>query len=786
MESRTDKSLQCFYEEDIDLAEAMLNRLILSHPLEDLEQFRRDCGYYYSRILDYPLVPPTVIQFDFMRRCQLQCRICKIWSRQATLPEEELSFAELKKLFDQAKELGVSQCYFSGGEPFMLTYLFDILKYSNELGIMTEVTTNGLLLNEENCLRLLDIPLYQINVSIDGATASTHDYHRNRPGLFDIVINNLQRFADLRKSVSSTRGSRPDRPVIVMACVLTNRNFPEMLKYVRLAHELGVNAFFQPYASENDNYYKKTIKDEFVIPPERLPLLNQEIDRVIDYKMSCKDHWFISNTVDSLQNLKQYFANSLTSAKFCFAGFNRIIILKDRKVNVCPGQIGDFSKNTLREIWFSREAEDMRIAMRTCAKPCLMGAAYFPGPTTNDIFLITKRYLIYLQRNGYYNQASISLLIQELLVFRSKLSAKGLASEIKKLDAIIEYLRIKSDPHIRVKGRFASGLAERPVSLLEHLMDKVRSKRDSAVLKQISTLQFEVTNNCNLHCNICWRSLRGHQDEVKNLTRDKFTAIMDKLSGVFPGIREVNTQGLGEPLLCPDILEILADTKRRGLTVWFVTNGTLLDEYMAGRIVEIGVDKIRFSVDSANPEIYAAIKAGSSLEKVVRNITRLNAYKSQSNKKSPVLAFNSVLMKKNYPAIGSLIELARLNLVPEVTLIPLVSFSRGLSIDAEQVNFYEDAFRASFGALKKDAAEKGVELNLGISLESKETRFCNFGFYIDADCFVHPCCNISTFNFGNIYKQDAKVVVRNYLRFRRWLDVKNISCKECNRILDKR
>jgi MoaA/NifB/PqqE/SkfB family radical SAM enzyme len=372
------------------------------------------------------------------------------------------------------------------------------------------------------------------------------------------------------------------------------------------------------------------------------------------------------------------------------------------------------------------------------------------------------------------------------LAFRSKLSEKGLSQEINKLDTIIEYLRIKSDPDIRVKGQLASGLAVKPVSFLEHLMSKAHFKKHSAVLERISTLQFEVTNNCNLHCNICWRSLRGHQVAVKSLTLDKFTAIMDKLLGVFCGIREVNTQGLGEPLLCPEILEILADTKRRGLTVWFVSNGTLLDENMAGRIVEIGVDKIRLSVDSADPEIYAAIKAGGSLEKVVQNITRLNRCKSQMGKKSPVIAFNSVLMKRNSSTIASLIELARLNLVQEVTLIPLVSFSRGLSTDAEQVNFYEDAFHASFSALKKEAEAKGVDLNLGISLESKQTRFCNFGFYIDADCFVHPCCNISTFSFGNIYKQDVKVIVRNYLRFRRWLDVKNISCKECNRILDKR
>jgi MoaA/NifB/PqqE/SkfB family radical SAM enzyme len=273
---------------------------------------------------------------------------------------------------------------------------------------------------------------------------------------------------------------------------------------------------------------------------------------------------------------------------------------------------------------------------------------------------------------------------------------------------------------------------------------------------------------------------------VKNLTFDKFRVVLDKLQSVFPKIGDVNTQGLGEPLLCPDILEILTYVKLKGLTAWFVTNGTLVDDRLAKKLVEIGVDKIRFSVDSADPQIYAQIKCGSHLEKIMQNIKILNRYKSQLNKNVPAIAFNSVVLKRSSLEIGKLIELAQLNHVQEVTLIPLVNFAKGLAVAQEQVNFYDDSFRASFDSLKKEASQKNLDLNLGISLESQETQFCNFGFYIDADCFVHPCCNISGFNFGNIYKQDVEVIVRNYLRFRRRHSQKTISCKECNRTLDKR
>lgn len=429
------KSLKYLYEDNIKLVDDfIIESSNFNLKSEGYEQFRKDCDYYYSRVLNYPIVSPEMIQLDFMRRCQLQCRICKIWSNQATKLEEELTYEELKALFEQALYLGVSRCYFSGGEPFMLPYLFDILNFSKEKGLYSEVTTNGLLLTEENCKRLIEIPLNQLNVSIDGASSYTHDYHRNKPGLFNIIIGNLKNLVKLKKDMNSPY------PIIQMVCVLTNKNFYEMLEYIKLAEKIGIKAFFQPYVSENDRYYYRTLTDEFDVPKERLPLLYKEIDRVIEYKRKFDNTDFISNTIKSLERLKEYFLGSLNPETYCFAGFNRIIILQNHKVNICPGEIGDFSKNTLRDIWFSKKAEEMRKNVLNCRKPCLMGSAYYPGPNVNNIFLITKRYIIELQKNNQINNKLIDVVIGQLIMYRIKLKEKRFSEEIEKLELILQYL----------------------------------------------------------------------------------------------------------------------------------------------------------------------------------------------------------------------------------------------------------------------------------------------------------------------------------------------------------
>lgn len=429
------ESVECLYEDNIELAEGFIKQSYINYVPANREQFMKDCEYYYSRILNYPIVAPAIIQFDFMRRCQLQCRICKIWSNQATDESKELKYNEIKILLDQACDLGVSQCYFSGGEPFMLSYLFDALRYAKGKEIFTEVTTNGLLLTKDNCRKLIGIPLNQINISVDGASPHTHDYHRNKPGLFREVINNVEYLCRLKRELQSAY------PIVVMACVVTNKNFHEMFDYIKLADKLGARAFFQPYVTENDGFfYRKNITDNFVIPKNKIKILYAEIDKIIKYKMEVDEKCLVSNSPESLENLKKYFSNSAKPARYCFAGFNRIIILSNYKVSLCPGYIGSYNIDTLKNIWFSKKAEEARLSSSKCRKPCLMGSAYQPGPSVNDIFLITKRYLINLQKENTCNEAIIDDLRGKLMTYREKLLDKKINNEIEKIDLIFEYL----------------------------------------------------------------------------------------------------------------------------------------------------------------------------------------------------------------------------------------------------------------------------------------------------------------------------------------------------------
>lgn len=299
---------------------------------------------------------------------------------------------------------------------------------------------------------------------------------------------------------------------------------------------------------------------------------------------------------------------------------------------------------------------------------------------------------------------------------------------------------------------------------------------------QVKEAQFEITNRCNLSCSICWRSLGPDNVQANDMSIFQFEEAIEKLLKIFP-IENINTQGLGEPLMCPDFLKILKTAKSRKLGVWFVTNGTLIDEPIAEQLINLGVDKIRISVDSADPSIYSGIKIGSSLDILKRNILLLSSMKKGRSVR-PLIAFNTVVLNKNISGLNSLVFLAKECGVEEITLIPMVVFSKGQSVVSQRVDFESAEFKKVFDELRHIAESELVELNLGVSMETKNRKFCHSGLYIDVLGNVRPCCNISRISFGNVYSDKADSIKKKYTGFRKQYQDINLDCIECNKALD--
>jgi MoaA/NifB/PqqE/SkfB family radical SAM enzyme len=79
----------------------------------------------------------------------------------------------------------------------------------------------------------------------------------------------------------------------------------------------------------------------------------------------------------------------------------------------------------------------------------------------------------------------------------------------------------------------------------------------------------------------------------------------------------------GEPLLIPNLREVLADMKRRGIAVAMNTNGLTLTEDLAEFFCQIKVDSIMFSLDSTTPETLKKVRGVDKLAKIEAAVFRM-------------------------------------------------------------------------------------------------------------------------------------------------------------------
>jgi len=141
---------------------------------------------------------------------------------------------------------------------------------------------------------------------------------------------------------------------------------------------------------------------------------------------------------------------------------------------------------------------------------------------------------------------------------------------------------------------------------------------DYAFYPRVPNISLELTANCNLKCPYCANgSLTRPKDYIEWSLLEK---IVDEAADGRLNISHLH--GVGEPLLWDRLEEVVALIRRRNAGLGsFGTNGTLLYEDRFRKLLDAGLTEIYISIDSLDPKIYKATRAGK-IEKVIANIKR--------------------------------------------------------------------------------------------------------------------------------------------------------------------
>jgi heme b synthase len=132
----------------------------------------------------------------------------------------------------------------------------------------------------------------------------------------------------------------------------------------------------------------------------------------------------------------------------------------------------------------------------------------------------------------------------------------------------------------------------------------MKNKKMPVLPHTLRMVAWEVTRSCNLACVHCRASsLRGSY--AGELTTAQGLRLLDDIAASSTPV--IILTG-GEPLLRADIYEIAAYGTNKGLRMVLATNGTLVTEEIAGKMMEAGIQRVSISIDGMDAQSHDAFR----------------------------------------------------------------------------------------------------------------------------------------------------------------------------------
>ncbi len=209
-----------------------------------------------------------------------------------------------------------------------------------------------------------------------------------------------------------------------------------------------------------------------------------------------------------------------------------------------------------------------------------------------------------------------------------------------------------------------------------------------------ATIVMDPFHRCNTNCRHCWVHTPQvtHHPEFLNrkLDFELFKEIVDDAAELKSDL--IILQGDGEPLMYEHTIDMLSYIRSKGIEAMFFTNGSLLTEEKAKKIIDIGVREIYCSLPAASAETYERVcpmhKSGDGFfERIVDNLKNFIKLRKKLGKDMPRLVMTHVMHSENYKDI---IPMARLGAeigadATRYYLIRLDVMNMDLKLNKEQV-----------------------------------------------------------------------------------------------------
>ena len=290
-----------------------------------------------------------LVAWETTRNCNLSCVHCRA-SATCGPYDGELDTQAAYTLLDQIADVAKPIIILTGGEPLLREDIFDIAAYGNAKGMRMVMSPNGTLVTKEIAKKMATSGIQRLSISIDGASADSHDKFRGVQGAYEGALNGIKhaKSAGIEFQVNTT---------------ITKANLEQIPKIFALAESLGAVAhhIFLLVPTGRGKY----IVDQEIDAREYEQTLNWFYDQrektSLQLKATCAPHYYRilrqraksdgQSVTFETHGLDAVTRGCLAGTGFCFVSHRGIVQPCGFLDLIC----GDVTRQSFGEIWHNSD-----------------------------------------------------------------------------------------------------------------------------------------------------------------------------------------------------------------------------------------------------------------------------------------------------------------------------------------------------------------------------------------------------------------------------------------------
>ncbi len=273
-----------------------------------------------------------------------------------------------------------------------------------------------------------------------------------------------------------------------------------------------------------------------------------------------------------------------------------------------------------------------------------------------------------------------------------------------------------------------------------------------------STLQIEPTRRCNLNCKICMRPSLDETSALLSLEDFK------KIFASSLRLRHIALHGWGEPLLNPQLFQMVRYAESQGVSSEVTTNATLLQKNTE-RIFASGLSSIVFGIHNKE-----------NVPVVVPQVKELIAQRNREKLRKPKTYIDIVIYHGNQNHIADIIEIAA-EVSIDAVILHRVFDMRQAGPETGYISVQDE--KRLFARVKNLARKLRLKLYLPPE-PSIPCKAVKYSIFVTSEGKITPCPYLPKFYVGSALNGGLREVIcsERYLSFVRNMKKHSI-CNKC-------